>query len=168
MAGSVPADKCFDPHDRSAAHVHLRLIVKRKFARVDSVAKRRNPFSAWRVPARKCGKSPAQFQLRHDVAAQNLKCVILLQGEFARNIVDDAKRAERLPLGGDQRRTGVKTDLGSVGDKRIVDKAFIFQRVRNHKNIDAPNGMCTKRHVARSFPGCKAHFGLEPLAIAIH
>jgi hypothetical protein len=85
-----------------------------------------------------------------------------------RLIVDDAKRAERLTLGGDQRRPGVKADLGSVGDKRIADKAFILQCVRNHKNIDASNGMRTKRHVARSFRGGKAHFGLEPLAIAIH
>ena len=102
------------------------------------------------------------------MAAQDLQCLVLLQGEFARDIVDYAKRAESVTFGRDQRRTGVETDLGCVGDKRIVDKALIFQRVRNHKNIDASNGMCTKRHIARSFRDCDAYLGLEPLAIAVH
>ena len=49
-----------------------------------------------------------------------------------------------------------------------MHKALILQRVRNHKNIDASNGMCTERHIARSFRGSEAYIGLEPLAIAVH
>jgi len=88
--------------------------------------------------------------------------------ERARHVVNDAEQAERVPVGGDERRGGVKTDVRLVDDVGVVGKLLVQQGVLNDEEVGLEDGLSAEGRLARHFSAGKADFRFEPHAVRIH
>ena len=76
---------------------------------------------------------PAHFQLLADQNAEVLQRFLLARGQLARPAIDDAQRAEGVPLAGFERHAGVEPDVGRARDERVVAESVIEQRIGHLK-----------------------------------
>ena len=109
----------------------------------------------------------AQLELEHDLARQAAQRFALLQAERAGDVVDHAQRAEREPLGGDERGAGVEPDRRVGRGERVVGETGVGQRVRHHQEVGVEDGVGAEGEPARGFGRREAHAGLEPLALGV-
>ena len=111
----------------------------------------------------------AQFQLHHRLLGQYAQAFQLLGLDVPGDGVQHRQRAQRLPLGGDQRHTGVKAHMGVLRDQRVVGKNRVLVRVVDHHGLAAAaQCMRAERNRALGLLERYTHCGLEPLPVAVH
>jgi len=109
----------------------------------------------------------AEFQLGEHQAAQRLEGLPLLRRQFAGYLVDYTERAKRVAILVDKRCSGVEADVRVRNDKRIIAKAFVLERVWNHKDVRLQNRCRTKGDFARRFSSREAYARFKPLAVVV-
>ncbi len=86
----------------------------------------------------------------------------------ARDLVNDAKGAEGVAIGRDERGAGVEADFGVGNHKRVVGETFVLGGVRDDEQFLARDGMAAEGDVAGGFVDGDADLGFEPLAFFIN
>src|SRR5581483_9529050 len=110
----------------------------------------------------------AELELGHDMPAENAQCALLILAQCARDVVDDAERAERVAVRSNKGRAGVEADARLAGHQRVVGKALVFERVGNDEEVLVQNGVRAEGNFAGGFLGGDADLGLEPLTVLVH
>ena len=111
--------------------------------------------------------APPQFELGHDVIAENPQRAFMRVGKFARPTIDYAQRAECVSFRIDQRRTGIEADLGVSGHQWIAGEACIGEGILDDQGVRLQDGVCAERDIAFRLLGVDTLSGLEPLAVLI-
>jgi hypothetical protein len=101
------------------------------------------------------------------VVREHAQRVQLLRGQLARDAVDDAERAQRVAVFGDERRARVEADAGIGGDERVVAEALVAPRVRDDEQAGLPDGVRAEGRLARRLGDVQPDARLEPLAVVI-
>ena len=105
--------------------------------------------------------------------AERFQRLALLGAQIARDKIDDAQRAYRVAIRCNQRRAGIKTNVGVFGDQRIIDETFVGERVGNHHHSRLRDHVAAEGYFALGFmSGCaemllEAEFRLEPLTVRV-
>lgn len=109
------------------------------------------------------------FQPLHDHGRELLQPVLVGRTEIlARTMIDQAQRAQRMPLLRKQRRTRIEADVRRTRHQRIVAKARIPTGIEHHQAIAGQDGVGTEGHRARRLMRRQAGTRLEPLPLFIH
>ena len=88
-------------------------------------------------------------------------------GQFARDVVDNAQRAEGVAAGVDQWRARVEAHVLRAGCEWIAFKARIQHGIGHHERLVLQNGVCTERQFTRCLPHGQAMVRLEPLSVCV-
>ena len=107
----------------------------------------------------------AKFQMRHHQAAERAKCVGLLAGKFAGNVVQNAECAERKIVFRDQRRAGIKTNFRLGLHQRVGGKTRVLGGVGNDGDLRLHDRVRAKCDVTRSLGDAQAETRFEPLPV---
>lgn len=110
---------------------------------------------------------PPQDELRHHLPGEHPQGVRLGGGEGAGGRVDDAQGAQGVPVGGDERGTGVEADPRPAGDERVVGEPPVGGGVGHHQQVGLGDGVGAEGDVAGGLGGVEAVPRLEPLAAVV-
>ena len=115
-----------------------------------------------------CLRAQTQLEQRDDLARKRLERAQLVGGEHTRYGIENTDRAERVAVGGDDRRAGIEADARLAGDQRVVVKARIERRVFDdeHRAL-GHDRMGAERQVAVGFGRVQTDTSFEPLSIRI-
>ena len=116
------------------------------------------------VPVR---EHAAKLEMRHHLAGQRFERLALVGGQADRPrlAVDDADRAERLPVRRQQLGAGVEPQPVLAGDERVGGVAGIGRQVRRHEHAGLEHGFLADRDVERRLAHAEPDLRLEPLAV---
>ena len=113
-------------------------------------------------------ESPAQFQVGHNLSAENLKGVFLVWLEHPSDAVEGAQRSKNLSARRNQGLASVEPNVGGSGNQRIVSEPSVFGRVGNFKDFGLFDGVGAEGYVSRGFSHLDSDRGLEPLAVTVN
>ncbi len=109
----------------------------------------------------------AKLELRDDLAGNDPKRLHLLGLEDPWLAIDDAERAEAVPVGVGEGVPGVKANARLVGHQWIGGKAVVTGRVRHDECLGAQNRVCAECELTRGLGGVESNPRLEPLPVAV-
>ena len=110
-----------------------------------------------------------QFDLGDDLSAQGAQRFDLLRDQRARCNVQDTERTERMAVGGEQRRAGIKSDVGMARDQRVAGKARVGEGVGDDEHfLRSEQRLRAKSLVPGNFAEFETVLGFEPDAVSVH
>lgn len=111
---------------------------------------------------------PAQLELGDHLARERPQRLGLGRGEHALALVDHAERAERMPLGRQQRGARIEADEGLAGHEGVVGEALVVVGVGHDQQLGLQDGVGAEGGVAGGLGRSDPVARLEPLPIAVH
>ncbi len=120
------------------------------------------------VPLRHVLGEAPQLEERHRMPAQDEKGRLLVGTQAPHPAVHHAQRAQRVPVGGDERSPRVEAHVRIGGHERVVGETGIQGRIGDHEQIGPEDGVGAESRVARDLGAAPADHRLEPLPVFVH